>query len=114
MKRAPHPALSGNDLPPAGTQADSFHRLAEAICHHRVVSLLVGGVRHDEQEPYRLDFTGISTGIWSSVAGEPSGVPGWKTLSRPHQSKPSSPERISSLITEEGFISALPHFSLYQ
>jgi len=50
------PCFIWHDLPSAWTQADSFHRLAEAICHHRVVSLLVGGVRHDEQEPYRLIY----------------------------------------------------------
>ena len=57
MGRTPHPALSGTTYLPAWTQADGFHRLAEAICHHRVVRLLVGGVRHDEQGSlYRLIY----------------------------------------------------------
>lgn len=68
------PCFIWHDLPPAWTQADSFHRLAEAICHHRVVSLLVGGVRHDEQEPYRLIYRHQH---WYLVVccREPSGVP---------------------------------------
>lgn len=105
------PCFIWHDSPPSWAHADSFHRLAEAIHHHQVVSLLVGGVRHSPLEPYRLIYRHQH---WYLVACQDGSLrvfrleeiisvsPSVQTFRRRSD--------ISSLITEEGFISALPHF----
>ena len=105
------PCFIWHDLPSAWTQADSFHRLAEAICHHRVVSLLVGGVRHDEQEPYRLIYRHQHWYLVVCCRGSLR-VFRLEEIISASLSEQTFRRRseISSLITEEGFISALPHF----
>ncbi|GLH25584.1 transcriptional regulator [Enterobacter sp. 200527-13] len=105
------PCFIWHDSPPSWAYADSFHRLAEAIHHHQVVCLLVGGVRHDTLEPYRLIYRHQH---WYLVACQHGSLrvfrleeiisvsPSVQTFRRRSD--------ICSLITEESFISALPHF----
>ena len=61
------PCLIGHAQQPAGILPDCFERLAEGIYHHRLVSLLVKGIRHDHLEPYRLIF---SHADWYLVASQ--------------------------------------------
>uniref|UniRef100_UPI001D0E96F0 helix-turn-helix transcriptional regulator n=1 Tax=Klebsiella pneumoniae TaxID=573 RepID=UPI001D0E96F0 len=61
------PCLIGHAQQPAGIPPDCFERLAEGIYHHRLVSLLVKGIRHDHLEPYRLIF---SHADWYLVASQ--------------------------------------------
>ncbi|WP_439413241.1 helix-turn-helix transcriptional regulator [Enterobacter ludwigii] len=105
------PCFIWHDSPPSWTHADSFHRLAEAIHHHQVVSLLVGGVRHDTLEPYRLIYRHQH---WYLVACQHGSLRVFRleeiiSVSLSEQTFRHRRE-ISSLITEEGFIRALPHF----
>ncbi|WP_449543707.1 helix-turn-helix transcriptional regulator [Enterobacter ludwigii] len=105
------PCFIWHDSPPSWAHADSFHRLAEAIHHHQVVSLLIGGVRHDTLKPYRLIYRHQH---WYLVACQGGNLrvfrleeiisvsPSVQTFRRRSD--------ICSLITEESFISALPHF----
>lgn len=105
------PCFIWHDSPPAWTHADSFHRLAEAIHHHQVVSLLVGGVRYDEQEPYRLIYRHQHWYLVVCCRGSLR-VFQLEEIISASLSEQTFRRRgeISSLITEEGFISALPHF----
>lgn len=61
------PCLIGHAQQPAGILPDCFERLTEGIYHHRLVSLLVKGIRHDHLEPYRLIF---SHADWYLVASQ--------------------------------------------
>ena len=61
------PCLIGHAQQPAGILPDCFERLAEGIYHHRLVSLLVKGIRHGHLEPYRLIF---SHADWYLVASQ--------------------------------------------
>lgn len=105
------PCFIWHDSPPSWAHADSFHRLAEAIHHHQVVSLLVGGVRHDTLEPYRLIYRHQH---WYLVACQGGSLRVFRleeiiSVSLSVQTFRRRSD-ICSLITEESFISALPHF----
>lgn len=105
------PCFIWHDSPPSWAHADSFHRLAEAIHQHQVVSLLVGGVRHDTLEPYRLIYRHQH---WYLVACQDGSLRVFRleeiiSVSLSVQTFRRRSD-ICSLITEESFISALPHF----
>ncbi|CAI1006947.1 MULTISPECIES: helix-turn-helix transcriptional regulator [Serratia] len=105
------PCLIGYVQQPASTLPDCFLQLAEAIYHHRTVSLLVKGVRHDELEPYRLIYPHPH---WYLVTSQYGAIRVFRledvasvSLSEQHFHRRSE---IGALITDENFISALPHF----
>ncbi|WP_314153925.1 WYL domain-containing protein [Rouxiella badensis] len=105
------PCLIGHTQQQVGTVPDCFLRLAEAIYHHRTVSLLVKGIRHDDLDPYRLIYSHPNWYLVTSQRGairvirleEVASV----FLSEQHFQRRSE---IGALITVQDFISALPHF----
>lgn len=107
----PSPCFIWHASPSIWIHSDNFHRLADAIHHHRTVSLLVNGVRQDELEPYRLIYQHQH---WYLVTSERDAIQVFRlediiSVSPSEQSFRRRSE-ISALITEEGFINALPHF----
>lgn len=105
------PCLIWHSAHPAGMLQDCFLRLAEAIHRHRVVSLLVKGIRHDDLEPYRLIYQHQS---WFLVTSQHRAICVFRledvtsvSLTEQHFHRRSE---ITALITDEDFINALPHF----
>lgn len=105
------PCLIGHVHQPAGILPDCFQRLAEAIYHHRMVSLLVKGIRHDHLEPYRLIF---SQACWFLVASQYGAIRVFRVeeVTSVSLSERSFQRRseTSALIVDADFINALPHF----
>ncbi|MFK3914875.1 WYL domain-containing protein [Enterobacter cancerogenus] len=105
------PCLIGDVHQPAGILPDCFQRLAEAIYHHRMVSLLVKGIHHDHLEPYRLIF---SQACWFLVACRQGAIHVFSlqeiiSVSLSEQYFRHRNET-NALIAMEAFINALPHF----
>ncbi|WP_449567225.1 helix-turn-helix transcriptional regulator [Lelliottia nimipressuralis] len=105
------PCLIGHVQQPARILPDCFQRLAEGIYHHRLVSLLVKGIRHDHLEPYRLIF---SQARWYLVACRQGVIHVFSldeiisvSLSEQHFRHRNE---TNALIAMEDFINALPHF----
>lgn len=105
------PCLIGHVQQPAGILPDCFQRLAEGIYHHRLVSLLIMGIRHDHLEPYRLIF---SQANWYLVACRQGSIHVFSldeiisvSLSEQHFRHRNE---TNALIAMEDFINALPHF----
>lgn len=105
------PCLIWHSPQPMGTSSDRFVRLVEAIHHHRTISLLVKGIRHDQLEPYRLIYQHQH---WYLVSSQRGAIHVFKleevlsvSLTDQHFHRRNE---IGALITEEGFINALPHF----
>lgn len=105
------PCLIGHVQQPAGILADCFQRLAEGVYHHRIVSLLVKGIRHDHLEPYRLIFSHAN---WYLVASQHGAIRVFRvegvtsvSLSERYFHRRSE---TSALIVDADFINALPHF----
>ncbi|MBH2717034.1 helix-turn-helix transcriptional regulator [Serratia bockelmannii] len=105
------PCLIGHIHHPVGILPDCFQRLAEGIYHHRLVSLLVKGIRHDHLEPYRLIF---SQACWYLVACRKGAIHVFSldeiisvSLSDQHFRYRNE---TNALIAMEDFINALPHF----
>ncbi|NLS52870.1 helix-turn-helix transcriptional regulator [Hafnia alvei] len=105
------PCLIGHAPLPAGILPDCFQRLAEAIYHHKTVSLLIKGIRHDALEPYRLIY---SYPHWYLVTSQYGAIRVFRledvtavSLSEQHFQRRSE---IGALLTDENFINALPHF----
>lgn len=105
------PCLIWHSTHPAGMLPDCFQRLAEGIYHHRMVSLLVRGSRHDHLEPYRLIYQHQR---WYLVTSQSGAIRVYRleditavSLSEQHFRRRSE---IGALITDEDFIRALPHF----
>lgn len=105
------PCLIGHAQQPTSVLPDCFLRLAEAIYHHRTVSLLANGIRHDGLEPYRLIYPYPH---WYLVTSQYGAIRVFRledvssvSLSEQHFSRRSE---IGTLITDEDFINALPHF----
>ncbi|MDH6634361.1 UNVERIFIED_ORG: putative DNA-binding transcriptional regulator YafY [Lelliottia amnigena] len=105
------PCLIGHVHQPAGILPDCFQRLAEGIYHHRMVSLLVKGIRHDHLEPYRLIF---SHADWYLVASQYGAIRVFRVeeVTSVSLSERSFHRRseTSALIVDADFINALPHF----
>ncbi|MBH3037981.1 WYL domain-containing protein [Serratia marcescens] len=105
------PCLIGHVQQPAGILPDCFQRLAEGIYHHRLVSLLVKGIRHDHIEPYRLIF---SQACWYLVASQYGAIRVFRVeeVTSVSLSERSFHRRseTSALIVDSDFINALPHF----
>lgn len=105
------PCLIGHAQQPAGILPDCFERLAEGIYHHRLVSLLVKGIRHDHLEPYRLIF---SHADWYLVASQYGAIRVFRVeeVTSVSLSERSFHRRseTSALIVDADFINALPHF----
>lgn len=105
------PCLIGHVQHPAGILPDCFQRLAEGIYHHRMVSLLVKGIRHDHLEPYRLIF---SQAYWYLVASQYGAIRVFRVeeVTSVSLSERSFHRRseTSALIVDADFINALPHF----
>lgn len=105
------PCLIGHVQQPAGILPDCFQRLAEGIYHHRMVSLLVKGIRHDHLEPYRLIF---SQACWYLVASQYGAIRVFRVeeVTSVSLSERSFHRRseTSALIVDADFINALPHF----
>lgn len=105
------PCLIGHVQQPAGILPECFQRLAESIYYHRVVSLLVKGIRHDNLEPYRLIYTHSH---WYLVACQYGAIRVFRV--EDVTSVPLSEQHFrrsivtSALIVDEDFINALPHF----
>lgn len=105
------PCLIGHIHQPVGILPDCFQRLAEGIYHHRLVSLLVKGIRHDHLEPYRLIF---SQACWYLVASQYGAIRVFRVeevtsvslLERSFHRRSET----SALIVDADFINALPHF----
>lgn len=105
------PCLIGHVQQQSGIHPDCFQRLAEGIYHHRMICLLVKGIRHDNLEPYRLIY---SHSRWYLVTSQRGVIHVFKleeiisvSLTGERFCRRSE---IGALITEEGFINALPHF----
>ncbi|MGO2143630.1 MAG: helix-turn-helix transcriptional regulator [Serratia bockelmannii] len=105
------PCLIGHVQQPAGILPDCFQRLAEGVYHHRMVSLLVKGIRHDHLEPYRLIF---SHADWYLVASQYGAIRVFRVeeVTSVSLSERSFHRRseTSALIVDADFINALPHF----
>ncbi|CVF69886.1 helix-turn-helix transcriptional regulator [Serratia marcescens] len=105
------PCLIGHMHQPGGILPDCFQRLAEGIYHHRLVSLLVKGIRHDHLEPYRLIF---SQACWFLVASQYGAIRVFRVeeVTSVSLSERSFHRRseTSALIVDSDFINALPHF----
>jgi len=105
------PCLIGHIHQPTGILPDCFQRLAEGIYHHRLVSLLVKGIRHDHLEPYRLIF---SHADWYLVASQYGAIRVFRVeeVTSVSLSERSFHRRseTSALIVDADFINALPHF----
>ncbi|QJW56501.1 hypothetical protein HL670_03397 [Serratia plymuthica] len=105
------PCLIGHVQQPAGILPDCFQRLAEGIYHHRLVSLLVKGIRHDHLEPYRLIFL---QACWYLVASQYGAIRVFRVeeVTSVSLSEHSFHRRseTSALIVDADFINALPHF----
>ncbi len=98
-------------LNPAAMRSDCFQRLAEAIHRHCTISVLVGGIRHDALEPYRLIY---QQHCWYLVTSYQRNICVFRlddiisvTLLE-HRFRRRN--EVNDLIAEEGFIAALPHF----
>ncbi|OKP23803.1 helix-turn-helix transcriptional regulator [Serratia fonticola] len=105
------PCLISHVQQPARILPDCFQRLAEGIYHHRMVCVLVKGIRHAHLEPYRLIYTHSH---WYLVASQYGAVRVFRvedvtsvSLSEQHFRRSSE---TSALIVDEDFINALPHF----
>ncbi|AMH00526.1 WYL domain-containing protein [Serratia liquefaciens] len=105
------PCLICHVKQPAGILPDCFQRLAEGIYHHRMVSLLVKGIHHDNLEPYRLIYP---LSHWYLVASQYGAIRVFRvedvtsvTLSEQHFRRSIE---TSALIVDDDFINALPHF----
>ncbi|EBD1258348.1 WYL domain-containing protein [Salmonella enterica] len=107
------PCLIGHVQHPSRILPDCFQRLAEGIYHHRLVSLLVKGIRHDHLEPYRLIF---SHACWYLVASQYGAIRVFRVeeVTSVSLSERSFHRRseTSALIVDADFINALPHFHL--
>lgn len=105
------PCQIGHVQQPTGILPDCFQHLVEGIYHHRMVSLLVKGIRHDHLEPYRLIH---SLSHWYLVASQYGAIRVFRVeevtsvaLSEQHFHRSSE---TSALIVDADFINALPHF----
>jgi predicted DNA-binding transcriptional regulator YafY len=105
------PCLIGHVQHPSRILPDCFQRLAEGIYHHRLVSLLVKGIRHDHLEPYRLIFSHV---CWYLVASQYGAIRVFRVeeVTSVSLSERSFHRRseTSALIVDADFINALPHF----
>lgn len=93
------------------TFPEFFMRLVQAICQNRQITVLAKGQRYHALDPYRLIYYGEE---WYLVACQSSELRvfalttiGAVTLT---SEKFIQRDDISSLISGEGFITALPHF----
>ncbi|TBL69058.1 helix-turn-helix transcriptional regulator [Hafnia alvei] len=105
------PCLISLAQQPMAILPDCFVRLAEGIYRHRMVNLLVKGIRHDHLEPYRLIF---SQANWYLVACRRGVIHVFSldeiiSVSLSEQYFRHRNET-NALITMENFINALPHF----
>ncbi|CAA0370178.1 TPA: WYL domain-containing protein [Klebsiella oxytoca] len=98
-------------LKPHVTFPEFFIRLVQAICQSQQITVLADGHRYLSLEPYRLIYYGEE---WYLVACQSSGIRvfalttiGAVTVA---SEKFIQRDDISSLISGEGFITALPHF----
>lgn len=105
------PCLIGHVQQQSGILPDCFQRLAEGIYHHRMVCLLVKGIRHDNLEPYRLIY---SHSHWYLVTCQRGAIQVFRledvtavSLSEHYFHRRSE---TAALIMDEEFVNALPHF----
>lgn len=100
-------------LKPHVALPEFFTRLVRAISEQVHISVLIDGQRHDGLAPYRLIHFGDEWYLVVSQRGEirvfALSTVGAITLSHMHFTRR---EDISYLTAGEGFIAALPHFSL--